>query len=206
MIILQGAYFLPSMAFTLISVSCIDHACCSILIKDGACILCGACPQCLFLRSVPQIHGLYHLDPSALVNPPKLHINIATPSMDINELHRKLSHLNFCTLQKMVSKGTVQWLKKLFQCLDNLNYPVNSKSDKIVEISRILCQIALYLSFKSSYWLCNLVHTVPRYSQFNAVIALKWFFCCWNLCICKSSITEVLLWYIHLVMWPMFIL
>ena len=30
--------------------------------------------------------------------------------MDINELHRKLGHLNFCTLEEMVSKGSVSGL------------------------------------------------------------------------------------------------
>ena len=102
-IILQGAYFLPS-------VSCLNCAGCSILIKDRACVLHGAHSQCLFLSSVPQIHGLYQLNASALINPPKLHANVTTPSMDINKLHRKLSHLNFHTLQEMVSKGTVSGL------------------------------------------------------------------------------------------------
>ena len=52
-ITLQGAYFSLNMAFTLISISCLDHAGCSIHIEDGACILCDARPQHLFLSSVP---------------------------------------------------------------------------------------------------------------------------------------------------------
>ena len=66
---LQGVYYAPSMAFTLISVSCLDHAGCLVLIEDGVCIIHGSYPERKFLGSVPQIHGLYHVNPRAVVSP-----------------------------------------------------------------------------------------------------------------------------------------
>ena len=57
---LQGVYYAPNMAFTLISVLCLDHAGCSVLVKDNACVIHGAQPERKFLGSVPHIHGLYH--------------------------------------------------------------------------------------------------------------------------------------------------
>ena len=44
-ITLQGVYYSPTIAFTLISVSCLDHAGCSVLFENGACIICRACPE-----------------------------------------------------------------------------------------------------------------------------------------------------------------
>ena len=41
MVTLQGVYYTPNMAFTLISVSCLDHTGCSVLIKDNTCVICG---------------------------------------------------------------------------------------------------------------------------------------------------------------------
>ena len=96
------------MTFTLILVSCLDHAGCSLLIEDEICIIQGPHPKHAILGSVLLVHGLYQMLLSTLVNPPKLHhVNITNSPMSINELHHCLSHLNFHTLQEMVSKGVV---------------------------------------------------------------------------------------------------
>ena len=44
-ITLKGVYYAPSMAFTLISVSCLDRASCSAVIKDVTCVIRGAHPE-----------------------------------------------------------------------------------------------------------------------------------------------------------------
>ena len=68
---LKGIYYAPAMAFMLISVSCLDHAGCSLLIKNDICIIQGPCPKCAILGGVPLIHGLYQMHPSTLINPLK---------------------------------------------------------------------------------------------------------------------------------------
>ena len=105
---LKGVYYAPSMAFTLIFVSCLDCVGCSLLIEDKLCIIQGPHPRCAILDGVPLVHGLYWMLLSTLVNPSKPHhANITDSLMSINELHCCLSHLNFCTLWEMVSKGVV---------------------------------------------------------------------------------------------------
>ena len=54
-ICLKGAYYIPTMAFTLISVSHLDRAGCLLLIEDEICIICGPCPKCATLGAVSLI-------------------------------------------------------------------------------------------------------------------------------------------------------
>ena len=95
------------MAFTLISVSCLDCAGCSLQIEDKVCVICGPRPKRAPIGAVPLIRGLYCINPSSLVNPPIHHANAANTPMSINELHHRLGHLNFRTLYEMVSKGVI---------------------------------------------------------------------------------------------------
>ena len=104
---LKGVYYAPSIAFILISVSCLDHTGCSLLIEDEICVIRGPHPKCATLSAVPLICGLYRINPSYLVKPPTHHANAANIPMSINELHRRLGHLNFRTLREMVSKGAI---------------------------------------------------------------------------------------------------
>ena len=107
-ICLKNVYYAPAMAFTLISISCLDYAGCLLLIEDEICIIHGPCPKQAILGSVSLVHGLYCMHASTLINPPNSHhANTVDSSMSINELHCHLSYLNFCTLWEMVSKGVV---------------------------------------------------------------------------------------------------
>ena len=94
-ICLKGVYYESAMAFTLISVSCLDCADCSLLIEDEVCVICGPCPKHATIGAVSLIWGLYCINPSFLVNPPIHHANATDTPMSINELHRRLGHLNF---------------------------------------------------------------------------------------------------------------
>ena len=100
------------MAFTLISISCLDCAGCSVLIEDNACVIHGACPEQKFLGSVPRIHGLYHIELSAVISPmSNHHANAIDTPMGIEKLHCKLRHLNLQTLQEIVTKGVISGIK-----------------------------------------------------------------------------------------------
>jgi len=116
---LKGVYYAPAMAFTLISVSCLDHAGCSLLIEDEICVIRGPRPKHAILGAVPLVHGLYRMHPSTLVDPSNTHhANTVDSPMSINKLHHRLGHLNFHTLQEMVSKGVVAGVS-----LDKLSTP-----------------------------------------------------------------------------------
>ena len=56
-ITLKEVYYSPIMAFTLISVSCVDHAGFSLLIKGGICEIRTA--TSIIIGCIPQIRGLY---------------------------------------------------------------------------------------------------------------------------------------------------
>ena len=98
------------MAFTLISVVCLDKAGCSLTIKDGECILCSPQPYCTILGSVPRIDNLYCISPSAIKapEPPKHYANLTDGPISINELHCQMEHVNFQTLREMVHEGAVE--------------------------------------------------------------------------------------------------
>jgi hypothetical protein len=54
------------MAFTLLSVACLDKAGCSLTIEDGECIIRSPRPYRTLLGSVPCIDNLYRLVSSAI--------------------------------------------------------------------------------------------------------------------------------------------
>ena len=96
------------MAFTLISISCLNRVGCSLLIEDETCIIRGPHPKHAILGGVPLICGLYRMHPSTLVDPLKSHhANAVDSPLSINKLHCCLGHLNFRTLREMVSKGVM---------------------------------------------------------------------------------------------------
>lgn len=75
------------MAFTLISVSRLDRAGCSLLIEDG---------ECLYRASTP-LH----------FTPDKTSANAAARSMMISELHQSMGHEICDDLREMVRKGSI---------------------------------------------------------------------------------------------------
>jgi len=107
---LKRVYYAPKMAFTLVSVACLDKAGCSLTIEDGQCIIRSPRPYRTILGFVPQVNNLSHLDSSAIQTPklPKHYASVASGSISINELHHHMGHVNFQTLGKMVHKGAVE--------------------------------------------------------------------------------------------------
>jgi len=99
-ITLKQVYYAPKMAFTLVSVPCLDKAGCSLTIEDGECKIHSPRPYCTVLGSVPHVNNLYRLDSSAIQGPkpPKHYANIASGPISIEELHRCMGHVNYQTL------------------------------------------------------------------------------------------------------------
>jgi len=101
------------MAFTLISVACLDKAGCSLTIEDGECKVRSPRPYCTVLGSVSRVNNLYWLDSSAIQGPepPKHYANIASGPISIKELHHRMGHVNYQTLREMVHEGAIEGVK-----------------------------------------------------------------------------------------------
>ena len=112
-IMLKRVYYAPKMAFTLVSVACLDKAGCSLTIEDGQCIIRSPRPFRTILGSVPRVDNLYRLSSSAIQfpEPPKHYANLADGPISINELHCHMGHVNFQTLREMVCEGAVEGIK-----------------------------------------------------------------------------------------------
>ena len=110
-IILKNVYYAPSMAFTLISVSCIDNAGFAIHVEDSMCKISTPKPKPRVIGQIPLLRGLYrvpHISPS----PPLYHqAALATRLMTITELHQKMGHVNHDDLRRMVKEGMVNGIE-----------------------------------------------------------------------------------------------
>jgi gag-polypeptide of LTR copia-type/GAG-pre-integrase domain len=103
-ITLKNAYYSPHMAFTLMSVSCVDQAGYSLFIKGGTCIICS--PKSNIIGRIPEVRGLYHVSDSLAL--PRAHVaSAAVKQISISELHQQMGHINHEDLRQMVEKGMV---------------------------------------------------------------------------------------------------
>ena len=104
LITLKNAYYSPYMAFTLISVSCIDWAGFSLLIKGGTCVIQSL--KSNVIGCIPLVRGLYRLSDS----PTSTHTHVASTAIKqilISELHQWMGHMNHEALWHMVDGGMV---------------------------------------------------------------------------------------------------
>ncbi|RDB27836.1 Retrovirus-related Pol polyprotein from transposon TNT 1-94 [Hypsizygus marmoreus] len=106
-ILLKKVYYAPQMAFTLVSVSCLDHAGCSLHIEDGMCVIRSPKPQRRIIGRVPELRGLYRADSSTVSSSPQLNVNSASKLMSISELHRRMGHINHKDLREAVRLGMI---------------------------------------------------------------------------------------------------
>ena len=93
------------MAFTLISVSCIDRAGFSLVIKAGICEIRTSSSKTI--GRIPQARGLYRITDTKTPPRPTHTANTASKEISINELHRRMGHVNHEDLRQMVEKGMV---------------------------------------------------------------------------------------------------
>ena len=101
---LKNVYYSPNLAFTLISVGTLDRLGYTLYIKAGVCII--RSPKNTMIAQIPLIRGLYRVTnvPKPLKSPVA---TAASKLMSINELHRKMGHVNYDDLRKMVKDGMV---------------------------------------------------------------------------------------------------
>ena len=104
-ITLKEVYYSPIMAFTLISVSSIDRAGFSLLIKGGICEIRTSSSKTT--GHIPQVRGLYCVTDTKVSSHPTHTANLASKELSISELHRRMGHVNHEDLHQMVEKGMV---------------------------------------------------------------------------------------------------
>ncbi|RDB30865.1 hypothetical protein Hypma_006011 [Hypsizygus marmoreus] len=69
-ILLKKVYYAPQMAFILVSISCLDHAGCSLYIEDEICITRSPKLQRRIIGCVSELQGLYRADSSTVSSSP----------------------------------------------------------------------------------------------------------------------------------------
>src|ERR1700678_160214 len=111
-ITLKNVLYSPHMAFTLISVSCVTRAGFSLFIKGGNCVICS--PTSKIVGTIPEIRGLYRIANTSVHT-----ANVAIKQISINELHRRMGHVNHDDLRQMVEK----------QMVTGINLDMSSKPD-----------------------------------------------------------------------------
>jgi hypothetical protein len=103
-ITLKSVYYSLHMAFTLMSMSCVDRAGFSLFIKGGACIICS--PKSNIIGRIPEVRGLYRVSDSLVL--PHAHVaSAAVKEISITELHQQMGHVNHEDLRRMVENGMV---------------------------------------------------------------------------------------------------
>ena len=104
-ITLKEVYYSPIMAFTLISVSCVDRAGFSLLIKGGICEIRTSASNTI--GRIPQVRGLYRISDTNSSSRPIHTANVSDKQISINELHKRMGHVNHEDLRRMVEKGMI---------------------------------------------------------------------------------------------------
>ena len=106
-ITLKDVYYSPDFAFTLISVGMIDRKGFSVNMEDGICTIRTPKPECRTIGRIPLTSGLYRVS-IATSGPSGSDLALAVSGkMSINELHRKMGHINHDDLRRMVKEETI---------------------------------------------------------------------------------------------------
>jgi hypothetical protein len=103
-VILKDVVYAPDLAFTLISVTQLDMAKCSVLFKNSMCSI--SYPDRKTMATLPLSNGLYRLV-AAKITDVSDHTNVASVKMSINEAHRKFGHIALAVIKHMVNTGMI---------------------------------------------------------------------------------------------------
>ena len=102
-IVFKNTIHVPSMAFTLISISRLDKAGFLVTFSEGMCTIKD--PKHKMVATVPHMDGLYKLVSKQLNKTETA--NAASGKMLINEAHRKLGHIAYSAIHHALSNGLV---------------------------------------------------------------------------------------------------
>ena len=109
-VLLKDVYYSPHLAFTLISVTRMTHARFKVLMEDTSCTIYN--PSYQPIAQIPETRGLYRISGSPSSSPFSVAISESacqtSKLVSIDELHRRMGHINHDDLLKMVHKGMVE--------------------------------------------------------------------------------------------------
>jgi hypothetical protein len=104
---LKDVYYSPDFAFTLISVGTIDRKGFSVNMEDGICTIRTPKPERRTIGQIPLVNGLYRVSIATNGSPGSDLALAVSGKMSINELHRKMGHINHDDLRRMVKEGSI---------------------------------------------------------------------------------------------------
>ena len=84
---LKSTIHTPEMAFTLISIGCLDKVNCQVIFREGACTIHNLNSQTMAI--VPHNDGLYQFEHEG-----SDHANVTTEKMSISKAHHRLGHIH----------------------------------------------------------------------------------------------------------------
>nr|GEX23718.1 hypothetical protein [Tanacetum cinerariifolium] len=172
----ENVYFVKDLKYNLFSVSQICDNKNSVLFTDSECIVLGRDFKLLddanILLRTPRQHNMYYIDLNNIVPHRDLTCLVAKASADECILwHRRLGHLNFKTMNKLVRHNLVRGLPtKCFEndhtctaCLKGKQHKASCKSKLVNSVTKPLHTLHMYLfgpttlSSISHKWYCLVV-------------------------------------------------
>ena len=110
-ITLKDTLYVPDIALTLISTTCIIKAGFTIYMEEDWCEIQSPKPACKLVARIPEVNGLYQIDGTECA-PTVMTPTILKPTcLTLMQLHECMGHIAFSTLQTMISKGMVHGIK-----------------------------------------------------------------------------------------------
>ena len=110
-ITLKDSLYVPDIALTLISTTCIVKAGFAINMEKDWCKIQSPKPACKLIAHIPEVNSLYQIDGTehaATVVAP----TISKPThLTLVQLHECMGHIAFSTLQAMISKGMIHGIE-----------------------------------------------------------------------------------------------
>nr|GEV72236.1 putative ribonuclease H-like domain-containing protein [Tanacetum cinerariifolium] len=186
----ENVYFVKDLKYNLFSVSQICDNKNSALFTDSECIMLGRNFKLLdndnVLLRTPRQHNMYSIDLNNIVPHKDLTCLVAKASADECMLwHRRLGHLNFKTMNKLVRHNLVRGLPtKCFEndhtctaCLKGKQHKASCKSKLVNSVSKPLHTLHMdlfgptFVSSISHKWYCLVV--IDDFSRFTWTFFLK---------------------------------
>nr|GEY68289.1 hypothetical protein [Tanacetum cinerariifolium] len=186
----ENVYFMKDLKYNLFSVSQICDNKNSVLFTDSECIVLGRDFKLLndanILLRTPRQHNMYSIDLNNIVPHRDLTCLVAKASADeCMKWHRRLGHLNFKTMNKLVRHNLVRGLPtKCFEndhtctaCLKGKQHKASCKSKLVNSVTKPLQTLHMdlfsptFISSISHKWCCLVV--TDDFSRFTWTFFLK---------------------------------
>nr|GEU83489.1 hypothetical protein [Tanacetum cinerariifolium] len=186
----ENVYFVKDLKYNLFSVSQICHNKNSVLFTDSKCIVLGREFKLIddtnVLLKTPRHHNIYSIDLNNIVPHKDLTCLVAKASADKCMLwHRRLCHLNFKTMNKLVRHNLVKGLPtKCFEndhnctaCLKGKQHKASSKTKLVKSVTKPFHTLHMDLFGPTSVsslnhkWYCLVV--IDDFSRFTWTFFLK---------------------------------